>query len=102
MNEDKFYKELKETPKLPDKLFMKISTEIDNRKKESRIFYAIAASLIIAVGVMVYNQNSITPKPLTKIAFSQESLNELQVIDDYLSGRVIDEEFDDIYSSYLY
>ena len=101
MSEKIFYNELEKCPKIPEELFEDINRKISEKKQKRKLKYSIVASLIISFGIIFYNLGVINNKTEI-INLSQESNNELQVIDEYLSGRSIDNEFEDLYYSFLY
>lgn len=94
MNNENFYKKLGEVPELANDLFGKIENKIDNRRKSGHRIYAIAASIILALGILVYNVKDNFVEVSSSLAVSEEVVEELQIIDDYLSGSNIDEEIE--------
>lgn len=101
MNEDKFYNELGNVSEPAEDLFAKIEKKIERRKGVSRKFYALAASVILILSLFVNNENN-SSKVSSTIAVSDEVIEELQIIDDYLNGSSIDDEMDMYAYSGLY
>lgn len=94
MKDNKFYEELGKVPELSDELFGKIENKIEQKKSQRYRIWAIAASVILAFGILFYNVKDNFNTVSSSVAMSDEVVEELQIIDDYLSGPSVDDEME--------
>lgn len=100
MKQEKFYQLLSDIPAAPD-LYPEIESEILKKSSNSmfRYIWSIAATFILAIGIIQYSNNhsqqsfnnllSISKEPLT-----EDVTDELQIISDLLDGVSIDEDIE--------
>lgn len=98
MKQEEFYQELSNIPDMPD-LYPEIKDAISrsDRKKFRHAILSIAATVLVAIGIMNITQNHMNEETQTIPVASQESLSdevidELQIISDFMDGNSIDDD----------
>jgi precorrin isomerase len=89
-HEQKFYHDLADMPDLPTECYATIERKIRQRSRAKSALYALAASIILAIGTFrivshVQSQNDV---------LQTEVANELQIIHDYLNSSDLDEDLE--------
>ncbi len=93
MKQEKFYQELSEVPPVPDSIYPGIEEALRRSRQKKRILLALAASLLLAVGIMSYRSVSVPVQPVaTSVEVPDEIINELQCINDFIHGADQEEE----------
>lgn len=97
MNREKeFFESLGRVPELPEGLYQGIAGRIRQRKLITRTFVAIAATMVMALGITSVLLTGQTGRN----AGSWEVATELQTVHDYLNGNDLNEELK-VYAVYF-
>ncbi len=93
MKEEKFYQELSEVPPVPDSIYSAVAKDIRRRKSIRKTVWALAACLILAIGISSYysfqnNEQSVASSQ----ELSEEIIDELQTLNEFVNGNSLDEE----------
>lgn len=89
INERDFYRELGIVPELPHDFYAIVRRKIRRRIVFSRTALALAATFILAIGttgILVTHQRN-------DLSLSSEVADELQTVDNYLTGEDLDQEY---------
>jgi hypothetical protein len=89
INEQDFYRELGKVPELPHDFYAIVRRKIRRRIVFSRTALALAATFILAIGttgILVTHQRN-------DLSLSSEVAEELQTVDNYLTGEDLDQEY---------
>ncbi len=93
MKQEKFYQELSEVPPVSDSIYPGIEDALRRGRKKKQILLALAASLLLAVGIMSYRSVSVPIQSVaTSVEVPDEIINELQNINDFIHGAEQEEE----------
>ncbi len=92
MNEKEFYKELAHAPEMPDDVFPAVEKQITRRKRLIRGIYGLAACLILAIGIGVYQVDSPNRNVQAQAKPSEQVLDEIEYIEDYFAGEDMERE----------
>ena len=93
MKQEEFYNRLSDVPPVPDSIYPKIEGSIRQKRQKKQILFALAASVVIAAGIISYRSVSIPVQPAAPtVEVSDEIINELQDINDFIHGTDQDEE----------
>lgn len=94
MKQEEFYQKLSEVPPFPDPLYSKIERKINRKRTLARMIWALAACVILAVGITSYTLIKQDQPTVASTELSQEVIDELQIIHDFLNGNTVDDELD--------
>jgi hypothetical protein len=89
-NEKEFFKELGSVPNLPPDIYGVIHGRIRRGKIVERTIFALAATLVIAIGTTAFFLSEKAAG--NTVAVATEVAGELQSVNDYLNGNDLDEE----------
>jgi len=89
ISEKEFYKELGSVPPPPSDIYPAIGRRVRQGAYIKRSIMALAASLVLALGLTLFTMKQKTPQA----ALSPEVTEELQIVRDYLNGVGIEDEF---------
>ncbi len=90
-HENRFFNFLKDIPELSPDIYDRIEQRIHRRSLVRRSFFAAAALLLCAIGVI---NAIITIKPPRNDVLQPEIASELQIIHDYLNGRDLETDLE--------
>jgi len=95
-NEEPIVQDLAEIPPVPDSIYPAVMAHIGRRNRIVRMAWALAATLVLAVGITTYTVTSKPPAPVVADAATTQATNEindeLQIVYDYVNGNSIEEE----------
>ena len=94
MNEKEFYKELAQAPEMPDDVFPAVEKRITRRMRIIRGIYGLAACLILAIGIGVYQADSPNNNLQAQAKPSEQVLEEIEYIESYFAGDDIEREME--------
>ncbi len=83
--EKEFYQELGRAPEVPHNLYENVRRKIRRQTLFLRTVLALAATVIIAVGVLVAHKETVRN-------LSPEVAEDLQIMHDYLTGKDLESE----------
>jgi len=96
MNREKdFFEALGRVPELPEGMYEGIAGRIRKQKLLARAYYAVAATLVMALGATGFFLTNQTERS----AVPSEVASELQTVRDYLNGSDLNEELQ-VYTVY--
>ena len=102
MEKEKFYQKLSEIPEAPD-LFDRIEKELFQKKTQKKPLIPMVATLLLAVGILVYanfykiSQPVSTELAISEQVLSQEVIDEFQLVRDFFSDTVNEYSLLDMY-----
>lgn len=94
MNEKTVYRKLSEIPPVPDSVYPRIEKIINRGILFRQTLRVVAALLIVALGIGMYlNLPVSTQQPVATGKLTQDVVEELQTVQDFLNGNTVEEEF---------
>jgi hypothetical protein len=94
MNEKEFYKELAQAPEMPDDVFEAVEEQITRRQRVVRGIYGLAACLILAIGIGIYQTGSPNSNLQSQAKPSEQVLKEIEYIENYFTGENMEREME--------
>lgn len=96
MKQEEFYQKLSEVPPVPDSLYPEIEKRIKQTRSVRNTIWALAASLILAVGItgFYYSFSNKAQTVASPVELSENTINELQSFNEYINGNSLDEEIE--------
>ena len=83
MTPNQFYRELAQTPDIPDYLYTKIDSRIRRRQTVVRVAWALSFAMVLAIGGISFSLRQ-------SGVIEPDVADELQNVNDYLNGNDID------------
>lgn len=93
MKQEEFYSRLSEVPPVPDSIYPAVAKEIGRKKSIQKTVWALAACLILAIGITSYTSFQNKEQPVASSQeLPEEIIDELQILNDFVNGNSLDEE----------
>ncbi len=95
MKREEFYHRLSDVPPVPDSLYSRIEKKIRRNRTVTSLMLALAASLIITVGITSYTiyQTNEQISSSSRVS-SEEIIDELQTLNEFVNGNSLDDEME--------
>lgn len=93
MKREKFYSRLPEVPPVPDSIYPAVEKEIRRHRTILKTVWALAACLILAIGITGYYSFQNKEQPVASSQeLPEEIIDELQILNDFVNGNSLDED----------